>query len=70
MEKIVYILGAGFSVTAGLPTQYELTKEIFNPQFSDDNRFSLAQYSLFETQTKLLDLLKNEFGIDWNNRTN
>lgn len=67
MEKIVYVLGAGFSVTAGLPTQYELTKEIFNPQFSDDNRYSLAQYSLFETQAKLLDLLKNEFGIDSSN---
>ncbi len=67
MDKTVYVLGAGFSVSAGLPTQNELTKEIFNPQFADDKKYSLLQYSLFETQTKLLDLLKNEFGIDGNN---
>lgn len=67
MNKTVYVLGAGFSVSAGLPTQLELTKEIFNPQFADDKKYSLAQYSLFQTQTKLLDLLKNEFGIDSKN---
>ncbi|MFM2335157.1 MAG: hypothetical protein RIS91_1160 [Bacteroidota bacterium] len=67
MDKTVYVFRAGFSVSAGLPTQNELTKEIFNPQFADDKKYSLLQYSLFETQTKLLDLLKNEFGIDGNN---
>ncbi len=41
MNKTIYILGAGFSVSAGLPTQFGLTKEIFNPQFADDKKFSI-----------------------------
>ena len=64
MSKTVYILGAGFSVSAGLPTQFDLTKEIFNPQFSDSEKYTSEQYGLFETQKKLLDLLRLDFGID------
>jgi hypothetical protein len=64
MSETVYILGAGFSAPAGLPTQFDLTKEIFNPQFSDTNKYSLKQYGLFETQKRFLDLLKNDFGIN------
>lgn len=64
MSKTVYILGAGFSVSAGLPTQFDLTKEIFNTQFSDSEKYTLEQYGLFETQKKLLDLLRLDFGID------
>jgi len=29
-EKIVYILGAGFSMNAGAPSQSELIQEIYN----------------------------------------
>ncbi len=63
MNKKVFILGAGFSAGAGLPTQFELTKEIFNPQFSN-GKYSSEEYSLFDTQKKLINLLKNDFGID------
>jgi len=63
MSKTVYILGAGFSVGAGLPTQFELTKEIFNPQFTDSNKYTLELHNMYETQKKLVDLLKNEFGL-------
>jgi hypothetical protein len=64
MSKTVYILGAGFSVSAGLPTQFELTKEIFNPKFSDSDKYNLEKYGLYETQKKLIDLLRLDFGID------
>lgn len=63
MSKTVYILGAGFSVTAGLPTQSELTREIFNSQFADAAYID-EQHLFSETQKKLLQLLRLEFGID------
>jgi NAD-dependent SIR2 family protein deacetylase len=61
MSRKVYILGAGFSVSAGLPTQFDLTREIFNPQFSDANQ---EQHNFFDTQKKLLELLRSDFGIN------
>src|SRR5687767_14404138 len=64
MSKTVYILGAGFSVSAGLPTQSELTKEIFAQQFQGSDKDNTGQLELFETQQKLLGLLKHDFGID------
>jgi len=64
MSKIVYILGAGFSVSAGLPNQLDLTKEIFNPQFEDSNTYSIEQNQLFDAQKKFTKLLHNDFGIN------
>ena len=64
MSKKVYILGAGFSVAAGLPTQFDLTKELFNPQFAEHEKYTLEQYGLFEMQKELLKLLKTDFDID------
>jgi len=59
----VYILGAGFSVSAGLPSQLELTKEIFSPQFGDSRKYSAEQFQLFDTQLKFIKLLRDDFGI-------
>jgi NAD-dependent SIR2 family protein deacetylase len=63
MKKQVFILGAGFSVAAGLPSQYDLTKEIFEPQKSDSEAYDLTLYNLYETQRQLLRFLETEFGI-------
>ncbi len=64
MSKVVYILGAGFSRPAGVPTQLELTKELFNEQYTEfkDARQELEKLTC--KQKKLIEFLKSEFGLD------
>ena len=66
MSKTVYILGAGFSASSGLPTQLELTKEIFNTSIFEAEKKTLELNDLIDTQNKLLDLLLFDFGINGN----
>lgn len=63
MSKTVYVLGAGFSVSAGLPTQFDLTKEIFNLQFLESKKHAPEYSNLYNTQKKLIDFLENDFNI-------
>lgn len=63
MSKKVYILGAGFSVAAGLPTQFELTREIFNHQLMSSKHID-QEANIFATQKKLIELLRADFGIN------
>jgi len=64
MKKQTFILGAGFSVPAGLPTQYDLTKELFNPQYGDERKFINELSDIWRTQEKFLNFLQDDFGID------
>ncbi len=64
MSKQTFILGAGFSVPAGLPTQYQLTKELFNAQIADDKKYKTDLHQLNSIQKKFLRFLKDDFGID------
>ena len=56
-DKIVYILGAGFSKEAGAPSQEELVKKIFEIAKSDPSEFSgnsINDFRTFLTETLLM----------------
>jgi NAD-dependent SIR2 family protein deacetylase len=57
MNKTVYILGAGFSVDAGAPTQEKLIKMAFEYKNKAES-FNLEKFQLFE------DFLKNRLCLD------
>ena len=55
--KTVYILGAGFSVEAGAPTQAEIMKEAFRLYNRDPHIFKTDEFSIFK------DFIQNQLNI-------
>jgi NAD-dependent SIR2 family protein deacetylase len=55
--KTVYILGAGFSVEAGAPTQAEIMKEAFRLYDIDPNTFKEKEFSVFK------DFIQNQLNM-------
>lgn len=62
MDKVVYILGAGFSAPLGLPIMSNFLVKAKDVYFSDPQRYFLFQ-SVFETINKL-SIVKNYFSSD------
>ncbi|MFM5616776.1 hypothetical protein ACET7O_12595 [Aeromonas veronii] len=48
MDKTVYILGAGFSVEAGAPTQASIIKEAFRIENSNTGSFKQKEFTIFK----------------------
>ncbi|MCI4667146.1 MAG: SIR2 family protein [Bacteroidia bacterium] len=72
MSRQVYILGAGFSIPTGVPSQIGLTKELFNFKFSKkelEGEFHIAMKTLLEKLEQLKDFLQAEFGIEFDGET-
>lgn len=58
MNKTVYILGAGFSMDAGAPSQEKLVEKIFEIHNSDPNVFTYGSVNRFKNfLTDTLNLL-------------
>jgi len=55
MSKTVYILGAGFSIEAGAPSQENLIKTIF--ELSENSETTFHKKSIDEFSTFLTDVL-------------
>jgi hypothetical protein len=55
VEKVVYVLGAGFSKPAGAPNQAEILETILGLQRSDDRTQSAVQ--------SLRDFLHDDLGL-------
>ncbi|OOE93075.1 hypothetical protein, partial [Salinivibrio sp. AR640] len=58
--KTVYILGAGFSVEAGAPTQAAIMKEAFRLREQDPTYFNESKFNIFE------NFLKEQMNISAN----
>lgn len=63
MEKVVYILGAGFSKSANAPLQSEIIKEIFSIKRKDLSSFPYNNL-FFKYRRTLIDLLVKVFYLD------
>lgn len=64
MSKTVFILGAGFSAPAGLPTQNQLAKELFSQELFSKNVVN----NYLEIQRKFIAMLEDDFGVKESNR--
>lgn len=56
--KTVYILGAGFSVEAGAPTQAAIMKDAFDLHSRDPHLFNGREFSIFQ------DFLRNQLNME------